>query len=378
MEIEEIRNNIDAIDDDMRSLFLNRMKLSDSIAEYKNKNLMPILDKNRERAILAHVTEGLGRDSIYVYRLFSTLFELSRARQAETISRQSKVREYINNGLDAGGAVFPHTGTVACQGIEGANSQEACDKLLTRGNIVYVKTFEAVFDAVESGLCEYGLLPIENSSNGSVRPVYELMQRKGFSIVRMTRLCIRHELLVKPGTKLSDIKVIYSHEQALGQCGRYLASLDGVRTEPCLNTAVAAKMVHESADLSVAAISSHKCAELYNLEVAADNIQDSDNNYTRFILFTKKPRIYAGANHISLVFSCDNKPGALYDILAMPSALGINMSKLESCPVTGRNFEFMFFIELDASVLEQGVIPMLEEMERTCGSFTFFGCYSEV
>jgi len=378
MELDDIRKELDGVDEEMRALFFKRMELSADVAEYKNTHSLPILNKEREREILAKMTMDAGDNSLYIHRFFSTLFELSRARQASLISSPSKVGAYVKESLARGGEVFPRTGTVACQGVEGANSQEACDKLLPRGNIIYVKTFSAVFDAVESGLCDYGVLPIENSYNGSVRAVYDLLQRRGFSIVRMTRLLIRHELLVKPGTKLSDIKTVYSHEQALGQCGKYLSTLGGVKAVPCDNTAMAAKAVSDSPDRTAAAISSHPCAELYGLEVAAEDIQDSENNYTRFIMVTKKPCIYAGANKISLILSCKNKPGALYDMLSMPAALGINMSKLESCPVTGRDFEFQFFIELDASVLEEGVLPMLEEMERECGGFIFLGCYAEV
>ena len=280
--------------------------------------------------------------------------------------------------LAAGGEVFPQTGLVACQGVEGANSQVACDRILPRGNIVYVKTFQAVASAVESGLCKFGVLPIENSSNGSVRAVYELLQDHKLSVVRSTRLCIRHELLALPGAKLSDITEIYSHEQAIGQCSRFLTGLNGVRVVPCDNTAAAAQMVAERGDKHVAAISSHPCAALYGLECLKDDIQDSDNNYTRFFCVAKDPVIYAGANRISLIIACENKPGALYDILSKLAALGINMTKLESCPVTGRNFEFIFFLELEASVHEPGVLPMLEELERSCQSFQFLGSYAEV
>ncbi|MFR3922992.1 MAG: prephenate dehydratase [Dysosmobacter welbionis] len=226
----------------------------------------------------------------------------------------------------------------------------ACDRLLPRGNIVYVKTFQAVVSAVESGLCRFGVLPIENSSNGSVRAVYELLQDHNLSIVRSTRLCIRHELLTLPGVKMEDITEIYSHEQAIGQCSKFLNSLNGVRVIPCDNTAMAAKMVAEKGDRHAAAISSHPCAALYGLTCLNDSIQDSDNNYTRFICITKDPVIYAGANRISLIIAFDNRPGALYEILSKLAALDINMTKLESCPVAGSDFEFVFFLELDASV----------------------------
>ena len=378
MELSEIREKIDAVDDQLLDLFLQRMDLSEEVAAYKNEHHLPILNKERERAILAKVTEKSGEKERYAYHLFSTLFELARSRQAELIDAPTRVGAQIKAALADMNEVFPQTGLVACQGVEGANSQVACDRLLPRGNIVYVKTFQAVVSAVESGLCKFGVLPIENSSNGSVRAVYELLQDHNLTIVRSTRLCIRHELLALPGVKMGDITEIYSHEQAIGQCSKFLNSLNGVRVIPCDNTAAAAKMVAERGDRHVAAISSHPCAALYGLETVSDEIQDSDNNYTRFICVTKDPVIYAGASRISLIIACDNKPGALYEILSKLAALGINMTKLESCPVTGRNFEFIFFLELEASVQEPGVLAMLEELARSCAGFHFLGNYAEV
>ena len=379
MELSDIRVRIDAIDDELLKLFLERMALADEVAAYKNANKQPILNKERERAVLAKVTEKAGDTwERYAYHLYSTLFELSRSRQAELISAPTKVASQVEASLKAGGAVFPQTGLVACQGVEGANSQVACDRILPRGNIVYVKTFDAVVSAVESGLCKFGVLPIENSSNGSVRAVYELLQDHNLSIVRTTRLCIRHELLALPGAKMDQITEIYSHQQAIGQCSKFLNGLNGIHVVPCANTAMAAKMVAERKDPHVAAISSHGCVDLYGLECINNQIQDSDNNYTRFICITKDPAIYAGANRISLILACDNKPGALYDILSKLAALGINMTKLESCPVTGRNFEFIFFLELEASVQDPSVMAMLEELERSCASFHFLGSYAEI
>ena len=378
MELSEIRTKIDAVDDQLLSLFLERMALSEEVAAYKNEHHLPILNKQREREILAKVTERAGDKERYAYHLYSTLFELARSRQAELVSAPTHVAERISAALAAGGEVFPQTGLVACQGVEGANSQVACDRLLPRGNIMYVKSFQAVAAAVESGLCRFGVLPIENSSNGSVRAVYQLLQEHDLSIVRSARLCIRHELLALPGVKPEGITEIYSHEQAIGQCSRFLGGLKDVKVIPCGNTAAAAKMVAESGSRTAAAISSHPCAALYGLEGINSNIQDSDNNYTRFICVTKKPVIYAGANRISLIIAFENKPGALYDILSKLAALDINMTKLESCPVAGSDFEFIFFIELEASVKDPSVLAMLEEMERSCAQFQFLGSYAEV
>jgi len=379
MELDEIRERIDAVDENMLALFLERMVLSDRVAAYKRAHSLPLTNKTREREILARVTENTGALEPYVHQFFTNLFELSKARQGELNAGASRIRALVEQALAAPEEAFPRTGVIACQGIEGSNSQAAADKLFPRGNIVYVKSFEAAFNAVESGLCQFAVLPIENSTNGSVRAVYNLLQKKRFSIVRGTSLCIRHELMAKPGTRMADVTEIFSHEQALGQCGRYLSTLSGkVKITPCANTALAAKMVAESADSGAAAICSHACAELYGLETLSDDIQDSDNNYTRFICVTKKPAIYAGANRISLILACQNKPGALNEILSKLAAHGVNMSKLESCPVTGGNFEFEFFMELDASVREPGVLPLLEELERISESFLFLGNYSMV
>jgi len=378
MELSEIRERIDSVDNQMLNLFLERMDLAEEVAKYKNEHNLPILNKTREREVLANVMEKAGSRERHAYHLFSTLMELAKSRQAELISSPTKVAAQVKTSLAVGTALFPQTGLIACQGVEGANQQVACDRLFPRGNIVYVKTFAAVVSAVESGLCKFGVLPIENSSNGSVRAVYQLLQEHNLTIVRSTRLCIRHELLALPGTRMDDITEIYSHEQAIGQCSKYLSRLNGVRVIPCDNTAMAAKMVAESGNRHAAAISSHPCAALYGLKCINDQIQDSDNNYTRFICITKDPVIYAGANRISLILAFENKPGALYEILSKLAALDINMTKLESCPVAGSDVEFIFFIELDASVQDPSVLAMLEEMERCCASFHFLGNYAEV
>ncbi len=378
MELSEIRKQINSIDDQILALFLDRMDLSARVAEYKRENNLPILDRGREREIIARLTAAAGDKERWVYRLYSTIMELSRASQAAITGASGEVYEQIKKTLENEHPLFPETGSVACQGTEGGNSQLACDKLFPRGNLMYVKSFESVFEAVECGLCRFGVLPIENSSNGSVRAVYEQLLKHNVSIVRSTRLCIRHELMALPGAKLSGIKKIYSHEQALGQCSKYLSGLSGVQIIPCDNTAVAAKTVSQSGDTSLAAIASHSCTELYGLRCLNDEIQNSDNNYTRFICITRGSEMYAGAGRISLVISCDNKPGSLYDILAKFQALGLNMTKLESCPVTGRNFEFIFILEIEASIRTPEVAGMLSELERSCRSFRLLGCYAEV
>ncbi|HQQ41289.1 MAG TPA: chorismate mutase, partial [Clostridia bacterium] len=192
MELDALREKIDAVDETMLALFIERMELSGQVAAYKREHALPLLNKTREREILARVTQNAGELEPYVHQFFTNLFELSKARQGELNAGASRIRALIEQALAAPEVVFPHTGVIACQGIEGSNSQAAADKLFPRGNIVYVKSFEAAFNAVESGLCQFAVLPIENSTNGSVRAVYNLLQKKRFSIVRGTSLCIRH------------------------------------------------------------------------------------------------------------------------------------------------------------------------------------------
>lgn len=379
MELDEIRGRINELNDELLKSFLERMQLTGEVAAYKKSHGLPILDKTREREILAAMVEKAGAENeTYVYQFFSSLMNLSKARQAELVTENSEIGGIVSKMLEKEEAVFPKSGMIACQGVEGANSQEACDRLFPHGSLMYVDSFEAVFRAVDSGLCKFGVLPIENSSNGSVRAVYALLQKYHFYIVRSTRMWIHHTLLVKPGTKLSDIRTIYSHQQAIGQCSHFLESLKGVDVVPFANTAMAAKKVAESERNDCAAIASKGCSELYGLEVLDEHIQDSENNYTRFICITKNPMIYEGANHISLVISCANTPGSLYEMLSKPATIGVNMIKLESCPIPGRNFEFVFFVELEASVKEPAVLSMLADLERSCPEVWFLGNYAEI
>ena len=181
MELNEIRGRINEMNDEMLDLFLERMQLSTAVAEYKKANGLPIFDKTREREILAKMAERGGEENeAYVYQFFNTLMNLSKARQAEIIGADSKIVEIVKQMREREEAVFPKNGMIACQGVEGANSQEACDRLFPHGSLMYVDSFDAVFRAVDSGLCKFGVLPIENSSNGSVRAVYELLRKYHF------------------------------------------------------------------------------------------------------------------------------------------------------------------------------------------------------
>lgn len=376
-DLKDIRNEIDKLDDELLKSFIKRMDLSRQVAEYKSEHSLPIENKEREREILTEILEKSGDMGIYAHRFFSSLMNIGKAYQSTIVPPKTDLTEKIKSAVLPVNTCFPKSGTIACQGIEGAHSQEAADKMFECGSIMYFKSFEAIFDAVESGLCEYGILPIENSSNGSVRTVYDLLLKKNVSIIKSEKLCIRHALLAKPGTKKSDIREIYSHEQAIGQCSEFIKSLgENVKVIPVANTAMAAKAVSQADGNTAASLSSRECAELYGLDVIETDTMNSDNNYTRFICISKNPQIYPGADKISLILTTAHKPGALYEILSKFSALGINLLKLESAPIIGEDFEFIFYFDIEASVNEPGVLTMLSELERSCGTFKFLGNYS--
>ena len=237
---------------------------------------------------------------------------------------------------------------------------------------------DRIYAAIEKGLCRYGVIPLENSTAGSVNAVYDLMMQHNFRIVRSVRLKIDHCLLAKPGTKLSDIKEIYSHEQAISQCGRFLQSLPGVTVVRCENTAVAAKRVAESDRTDIAALSSRACVGLYGLESLASSVQDQGNNYTRFICIAKDLEIYPGADRTSLMMVLPHKPGSLYKVLSRFYALGINMNKLESRPLPERDFEFMFYFDLETSVYSPQFQQLMGELPGLCEEFSYLGSYREV
>lgn len=243
---------------------------------------------------------------------------------------------------------------------------------------MFFKRFENVFEAVDKGLCEFGVIPIENSSNGSVKEVYEAMKDQKFYVVRSHKQFIDHHLLVKPGTKLSDIREIISQRQALGQCSEFLSANPQIVAEEFMDTALAAEEVANSDRKDLASISSKYCADLYGLEALPVQVQNSENNYTRFICITKNIRIYPGSNRISLMISAPHEPGGLYHILARFAALGLNITKLESRSISGRDFEFIFYFDFEGSIDMPEVQWLLEDLRTSSEHFQFLGNYSEI
>ncbi len=378
MELQDYRKELDTLDEELLKLFTRRMEIAAQIGAYKKEHGLPVYDPARERQILLKIAErspeGMGD---YAVALYSLIFELSRASQNRLMGVKSALSGQIEDAIAQTPSLFPQSATVACQGVEGAYAQLACGKLFKLPNIFYFKSFDAVFAAIESGLCQYGVVPVENSTAGSVNAVYDLMMKHNFRIVRSVRLKVDHNLLAKPGTKLSDIREIYSHQQAISQCSGFLQGLRGVKIVPCENTAEAAKLAAES-DGSVAALSSRACMKLYGLECLASSVQDQGNNSTRFICISRNLEIYPGADRTSLMMILPHTPGSLYKVLARFYALGLNLNKLESRPLPDRNFEFMFYFDLDTPVYSPGFLQLMGELDSLCEEFIYLGSYGEV
>ena len=378
MDLQELRQKIDRIDNGLVDLFQQRMDVSVEIAQYKQANNLPIYDPARERQKLYDLSGIVKEDrQAHFTALYSLLFDLSRSEQERILNPASELIDKIQNALRDTEWTFPNRTIIACQGTEGAYSQLAAEKLFSLPSIMYFNNFEAVFSAVDSGLCSYGVLPLENSTAGSINQVYDLMMRFPFSIVRSVRLKIDHCLLAKEGTQLNSVKEVFSHEQAIAQCAGYLKTL-GCKVTACENTAVAAEMVAKSERNDVAALSSRNCAALYGLNRLDESVQDQSNNFTRFICISKSLAIYPGADKTSLMLSTPHKPGALYKILSRFYVHGINLGKLESRPISNRNNDFMFYFDLDIPVYSPALAQTLRELNGMCEDFYYLGSYSEV
>ncbi len=377
MDLTELRKKIDQIDDEILNLFLKRMEISSHVADFKKTNGISTMQKEREREILQRISKMAPNEMAdYSRILFATLMDLSKSYQNKrNTEKQSPLVLSIKKALEDTPKIFPSSGKVACQGIEGAYSQIACDKLFKNADITFVKTFEDVFTSVEEGISDYGILPIENSIHGTVNAVYDLMKSHKVHIVKSIKVKINHVLMAKRGTDFSGIKEVVSHEQALGQCSEFLKQYPDIKISVCENTAVAAKLVSESERSDIAAISSPDCAEYYGLSVLNEKVSNSDSNFTRFICISKELEIYPGADRMSIIMNLPHTPGALNTIISKFAAAGLNLTKLESRPIAGRDFEFSFYFDLEASIYSEDALSILDELSTDGSNFIFLGSY---
>ena len=377
--IEDYRKNIDNIDKEIVEKLEERMRVAENIAKFKQDNNLPVIDIIREREKLEEITEMASDDmASYARILYNTIMEMSKDHQRKITNQDTPLVKSIKAALEETPKVFPTKATVACQGVEGAYSQQACDKLFRMPKIMYMKNFNGVFAAIDQGLCQYGILPVENSTAGSVNQIYDLMLKYNFYVVKSVKLKIDHSLLAKKETRKEDIKEIVSHEQAIMQCDDYVKAFPNAKITICENTAEAAKMVAESERNDIAALASYSGGKLYGLSCLQEAVQDNGNNYTRFICISKKLEIYPGADKTSLMLVVSHTPGSLYNVLARFNALGINIFKLESRPLPQRDFDYMFYFDIDSEVHSEEFVRLINQLEELSHEFKYLGSYMEI
>lgn len=372
MDLNEIRIEIDKIDNELIRLLERRMDCSKAVGEYKLSHNMPILDKARQQIILDSVEQKCERYGTQLKFLYEDIMQISRMSQNRIIGN-SEFKSVIEQNI----AEMPTSNVkVACQGIRGANSHIACGEFFCDCDISFHKTFAGVFDAVQKGDAQFGVLPVENTSGGSVSDVYDLLMSHNFYIVAAKALSISHNLCALKQSELSDIEQVWSHPQALTQCGSYISSHD-FTTIAYANTAVAAKCVAEEKRLNCAAICSAMAADEYGLQILERDIQDYNKSTTRFIVISKTPYISEKANKVSLCFNVEHEEGALSRVLNMFSLLGLNLTKIESRPMKNAEFDYLFYLDFTGNLKDKSVMDFLCTLSDEVKVFSFMGNYYE-
>lgn len=375
MDLLELRNEIDKLDDELIPLLLKRMDISRQVAEYKVQNGIPVLNEQRELEILEDVASKCGEQGEVIKTVFSAIMDASRALQHKIIGGGEELRNLISNAkceknLTANGE------PIACQGVQGAYSGEAAKALFPDSPIDFHKQFEDVFEAVNQNKARFGIIPVENSTAGSVHESYDLIMKYKFFIVGAYDLKVDHCLCAKLGVKFEDIENVYSHTQALSQCNIFLKNFDftGITFS---NTAAAAKFVSESEKNNIAAICSESAAKKYGLKIIRKGIQNVTNNTTRFIVISKELVIDEDAEKISLIFSAPHRTGSLYRVLGRFSMTGLNLTKLESRPVANGRFDYYFYVDILGSVRDEQTLDLLCALSDELPEFSFLGNYYE-
>lgn len=375
MDLLDLRKEIDNIDEQLIPLLLKRMSISEQVARYKVERGIPVLNAEREQQILDNVAEKCGAQGDTIKTVFSATMDASRALQHKIIGGGKKLRDTIE-GAKSTGKLTANGESVACQGVEGAYSGVTANTLFPDSPVRFYKQFEDVFEAVNKGEAKYGVIPVENSTAGSVHESYDLIMKYRFYVVGAYDLKIEHCLCAKADTKYEDITDVFSHPQALSQCNNFLKSFDftGVNFS---NTAAAAEFVAKSSKNNIAVICSELAAKKYGLKILKRNVQNNNNNRTRFIVISKELVIGEDADKISLIFSAPHTTGSLYRVLGRFSMAGLNLTKLESRPIENADFDYYFYVDVMGSVKDESTLDLICALYDELPEFEFLGNYFE-
>lgn len=373
MDIKDIRSQIDVIDKQIVELFKKRMDCSVKVAEYKKEHNQPILNAEREEIVLDKVEDMGGEYGGYARLLYSNIMELSRDLQYTKLKSGNELRSVLE-GAVTDFDTQSDKWAVACLGMSGSNSHLAAMKFFPNGEILLKKNFDYVFEAVKCDDADFGVLPVENSSAGSVSKVYDLILKYRYYIVGEIDLPIEYCLSAIPQSSMADIDTVLSHEQGLAQCSEFLSE-NALTSKKCGSTSAAAKTVAEEKRVNWAALCSKEAADEFGLKVLDKNIQNNDNNCTRFIVISKKPIITDNAQKISLCFSIPHKAGSLYSILCRFASHGLNLTKIESRPIPHSTFEYLFYLDFTGNVHNEDNRRMLCSLSDELPEFSFLGNY---
>lgn len=377
MELGKIRAEIDAIDKKIVELYEKRLSLCDEVAKAKKSTDKAVRDSGREKAIIDSLTDGKSQENAKaISGLYTTVFEISRQRQTGRLLRISKPFEKFTDE-NIGTADFENAESAVCAGKKGAYAEIACRRIMPNANISYTDSFDEVFKSVESGICQYGIVPIENSNYGSVDEVFDALLDFSGCVTGSVKLSVNHMLCAKKGVKLSDITEVISHRQAIGQCKSFFKSNPNIKSSERSNTAFAAAEAAVSDRRDLGVICSFEAAKLYGLDIIKDDIS-SDKNFTVFYIIAKNPELSKNINKASFVFKTDNTPGALCSVLSKFRIDGINLTKIESRPSVGSDFEFLFFCEADIANISDSTLSFFSNLSEELEYFKFFGFYDEI
>lgn len=374
ISLEEIRLRLNDLDDQLLSLLSERRKLSIEVAKSKVETSKPVRDASREQQLLVKLINN-GRekyqlDAQYITKLFHTIIEDSVLLQ----------QSYLQNLLNPEQSRKP-LARVAFLGAKGSYSHLASREYFSRKNTELIELncehFKEVTQTVESGHADFGVLPIENTSSGSINEVYDLLQHTTLYIVGELTQPIEHCLVATKELRLEQIKILYSHPQPHQQCSEFLSRLKGVTLESCASTADAMKKVQELNRDDVAAIGNASSGKLYGLQPIQGNIANQTENHTRFIVVARKP-VEVSAQipaKTTLIMSTSQKAGSLVETLLVLQRYGINMTKLESRPIMGNPWEEMFYVDLEAHLDSENMQLALNELTKLTKHLKVLGCY---
>ena len=378
MDLQDLRLEIDDINKKIVDLLCRRMDISVDVAKYKTEHDLPVLNTAREDDILRCVKQASkaynDRYEDIIPLVFSSILDSSRALQYPYVDKDENFSDIIENAQKNRAK---DDVKIVCQGTAGAFSHIAALSLFEDIEPSFVDSFEDVFESVKNGDADYGIVPVENSNAGSVNEVYDLIINSKFYIIDALTLPVEHCLVVCRGAKLADITDVYSHPQALSQCAEFLKK-NHMHTHGYVNTAVAAKMIADSGDITKAAIASKLAAQKHGLDIVAEKIQNSSKNCTRFVVISRDLVIPENANKISLTFALPHITGSLYRTLSRFAMAGLNLTKLESRPLHDENFTYLFYLDFEGSIQKNYVDELMSALSAEMEKFTFLGHYHEI